>query len=132
VYQAAYGPGIQRYLNDTSGLGIDAAPVSDTQKYLRALPTTATYFGYQHWWARKLRSNVVYGFVQVNNTAYEPGSTYHKSNYMAGNLIWNVYGSLNVGSEFLYGWVKNKDNSSRNAPRVMFSAKYDFNFVRKD
>jgi hypothetical protein len=130
VYQAAYGPGIQRYLNDTSGLGIDAAVVSSYQKYLRALPTTATYFGYQHWWASKLRSNVVYGFVQVNNTAYEPGSTYHKSDYMAGNLIWNPFGSLSVGSEFLYGWVKNKDDSSQNAPRIMFSAKYDFNFVK--
>ena len=46
TYQAAYGPGIQRYLNDTSGLGIDAAVVSNYEKYLRALPTTATYFGY--------------------------------------------------------------------------------------
>ncbi len=130
VYQAAYGPGIQRYLNDTAGLGIDAAIVSSYQKYLRALPTTATYFGYQHWWLPKLRSNVVYGFVQINNTPYEPGSTYHKSNYMAGNLIWNPFGSLTIGSEFLYGWVRNKDNSSQNAPRIMFSAKYDFNFAR--
>jgi hypothetical protein len=132
TYQAAYGPGIQRYVNDTSGLGIDAAVVSSYERYLRALPTTATYFGYQHWWSEKVRSNVVYGFAQVNNTAYQPGSTFHKSNYVAGNLIWNVFGSLNVGSEFLYGWVKNKDNSSRNAPRVMFSAKYDLNFARKD
>jgi hypothetical protein len=74
---------------------------------------------------------VIYGFDQINNTAYQSGSTYHKSNYMAGNLIWNVFGSLNVGTEFLYGWVKNKDNSSANAPRIMFSAKYDFDFVRK-
>ncbi len=130
VYQAAYGPGIQRYLNDTSGLGIDAAPVSSYQRYLRALPTTATYFGYQHWWVPKVRSNIVYGFLQVNNTAYQAGSIYHKSDYLAGNLIWNVFGSLNVGSEFLYGWVRNKDNTSQNAPRIMFSAKYDFNFAR--
>lgn len=132
TYQAAYGPGIQRYVNDTSGLGIDAAVVSSYQQYLRALPTTATYFGFQHWWSEKVRSSVVYGFAQVNNTAYQPGSTFHKSNYTAGNLICNVYGSLWVGGEFLYGWVKNKDNSSRNAPRIMFSAKYDLNFARKD
>jgi hypothetical protein len=50
---------------------------------------------------------------------------------MAGNLIWNVFGSLHVGSEFLYGWVKNKDDSSQNAPRIMFSAKYDLNLMRK-
>jgi hypothetical protein len=131
TYQAAYGPGIQRYLNDTSGLGIDAALVSNYEKYLRALPTTATYFGYQHWWVPKVRSNVVYGFAQVNNTAFQPNATFHKSDYVAGNLIWNVVGSLNVGSEFLYGWVTNKDNTTRNAPRIMFTAKYDLNFASK-
>jgi hypothetical protein len=131
TYQAAYGRGIERYLNDTSGLGIDAAVVGTNQPYLRALPVIAPYFGYQHYWASKVRSSVIYGFDQVNNTAYQPGSTYHKSNYVAGNLIWNVFGTLNVGSEFLYGWVKRKDDSSANAPRIMISAKYDLNFTRK-
>jgi hypothetical protein len=131
VFQAAYGRGIERYLNDTSGLGIDAAIVSSTQPYLRAVPVVAPYFGYQHYWAPKVRSNVIYGFVQVNNTNYQPATTFHKSDYMAGNLIWNVFGSLNVGGEFLYGWVKEKNDASANDPRIMFSAKYDLNFVRK-
>ncbi len=131
TYQAAYGEGMERYLNDTSGLGIDAAPISIAQPQLRPLPVFAPYAAYQHYWAKKLRSSAIYGFDQVTNTAYEPGSTYHKSDYMAGNLIWNVFGSLNVGTEFLYGWVKTKDDTSVNAPRIMFSAKYDLNFVRK-
>ncbi|SPE40892.1 conserved hypothetical protein [Candidatus Sulfopaludibacter sp. SbA3] len=131
TYQAAYGAGMERYLNDSSGLGIDAAVVSSYQPWLRALPEVGTYFGYQHYWAPKVRSSVIYGFVQINNTAYQPGSTYHKSDYMASNLIWNPFGTLNVGTEFLYGWVINRDNSSRNAPRIMFSAKYDLNFVKR-
>ena len=131
IYQVAYGAGMQRYVNDTSGLGIDAAIISVDEPRLRALPLVAPYFGYQHYWASKFRSSVIYGFAQVNNTAYQSGSTYHKSNYMAGNLIWNVFGSLNVGTEFLYGWVKKKDDSSANAPRIMFSAKYDLNFTKK-
>lgn len=131
VYEATYGAGIGRYVQDSSGLGIDAAVVSNDQRQLRALPEFGGYFGYQHYWTPKVRSSVIYGFVQVNNTAYQGGSTYHKSDYMSGNLIWNVVGSLNVGSEFLYGWVINKDTSSRNDPRIMFSAKYDLNFVRK-
>jgi hypothetical protein len=68
----------------------------------------------------------VYGFAQVQNTGLEPGSTYHQSNYTAANLIWNPFGSFNVGTEFLYGWVVKKDNSKANAPRFMFSAKYNF------
>jgi hypothetical protein len=132
VYQGAYGAGMQRYINDTSGLGIDAAIVSAQEHRLRALPMVATYFAYQHWWASKVRSSVIYGFAQVNNTDYQPGSVFHKSNYAATNLIWNVFGSLNVGSEFLYGWVVKKDSLTVNAPRIMFSAKYDLNFVKKD
>jgi hypothetical protein len=131
VYEVTYGAGIGRYIQDTSGLGIDAAVVSSYQKYLRALPEIGTSFGYQHYWGSKVRSSVIYGFAQVNNTAYQPDLTFHKSDYMATNLIWNPFGSLNVGSEFLYGWVINKDASSRNAPRIMFSAKYDLNFARK-
>ena len=132
AFQGAYGAGMQRYVNDTSGLGIDAAVVSTTQPWLKAVPETATFFSYQHFWAPKVRSSVIYGFAQVNNTNYQPGSTFHKSNYVATNLIWNVFGSLNVGSEFLYGWVKKKDGSEVNAPRIMFSAKYDLNVARKD
>jgi hypothetical protein len=44
----------------------------------------------------------------------------------AGNLIWNPYHSLNLGMELLYAWRVNKDGASGNAPRIMFSAKYNF------
>ena len=126
VYQGAYGNGIERYINDTSGLGIDAAVMSNENPHLRPLPVFGTYAGYQHFWFSRLRSNAIYGFAQVADTAVEPGSTFHQSNYTAGNLIWNPFGSLNLGAEFLYGWRVNKDGSKGNAPRIMFSAKYNF------
>jgi len=126
VYQAAYGNGIERYINDTSGLGLDAAVVSLQDPHLRTLPVVGTYAGFQHFWFPRFRSSVVYGFAQIQNTGVEAGSVFHQSNYTAGNLIWNPFGSLTVGSEFLYGWRVNKDGSSGNAPRIMFSAKYNF------
>jgi hypothetical protein len=131
VYQGAYGAGMERYVNDTSGLGIDAGLISAQQPYLKALPIVATYFGYQHWWSSRVRSSAIYGFVQVTNTQYQPGDTFHKSDYMATNLIWNPFGSLNVGGEFLYGWVVKKNGTSGNAPRIIISAKYDLNFAKK-
>ena len=124
VFQGAYGAGYERYVNDTSGLGIDAAPKD--AHHLKALPLTATYGAYQHYWLKQLRSSAVYGFAQVQNTPLQPGSTYHQSDYAAANLIWNPFGSLNVGTEFLYGWISEKDKSKANAPRFMFSAKYNF------
>ena len=130
VYQAAYGNGIERYINDTSGLGIDAAVSSLQNPHIQALPVVATYGSLQHFWSERVRSSAFYSFVQVQNTEAQPGLTYHQGNYTGGNLIWNPFGSLAVGGEFLYGWRDNKDGSTGNAPRFQFSAKY--NFVRNE
>ncbi len=126
VYQGAYGFGIERYLNDTSGLGIDAGVEGYEKPHLTAIPVVGTYGGYQHFWLPRLRSSAVYGFIQVQNSDRQTDSTFHKSHYTATNLIWNPIGSLNVGAEFLYGWQIKKDGSSGNAPRILFSAKYNF------
>ena len=124
VYQGAYGAGYERYVNDTSGLGIDAAPKNSTE--LKALPLTAIYGGYQHYWVKQVRSSAVYGFAQVENTPLEPGSAFHRSNYSAANIIWNPFGSLNVGTEILYGSIMEKNRAKANDTRFMFSAKYNF------
>jgi hypothetical protein len=126
VYQGAYGNGIERYINDTSGLGIDAAVVSKQDPRLEAVPAIATYGGYQHFWFAKLRSSAVYGFLQAENTAAQVSSAFHRSEYGAVNLIWSPISQLSFGTEFLYGWRVNKDSSTGNAPRIQLSAKYNF------
>jgi DcaP outer membrane protein len=130
VYQVAYGNGIERYINDTSGLGIDAAVSSLLNPHIQALPVVATYGALQHFWNDRVRSSAIYSFVQVQNTEAQVASIYHQGQYMGGNLIWNPFGSLTVGGEFLYGWRVNKDDSTGNAPRIQISAKY--NFVRNE
>ncbi len=54
VYQAAYGAGMERYVNDTSGLGIDAQPTDAARPHLEAVPLTAIYGGYQHYWMKQV------------------------------------------------------------------------------
>ena len=130
VYQIAYGNGIERYINDTSGLGIDAAVSSLQNPHIQALPVVATYGALQHFWSSRIRSSAFYSFVQVQNTEAQLGGAYHQGNYTGGNLIWNPFGSLSVGGEFLYGWRDNKDGSTGNAPRFQITAKY--NFVRNE
>ena len=44
VYQVAYGNGISRYVNDTAGRGLDAAPRTETDLTLKALPLFATIY----------------------------------------------------------------------------------------
>ena len=126
VLQLAYGHGISRYVGDAGGLGLDAAPRTETDLSLRALPLVATYGSYQHYWSPVLRSNATFGFVQVQNTGFQPGNTYHKSTYSSVSLIWNPVGSLDVGTEFLYGWVQDKNGAHADAPRIQFTGRYRF------
>jgi hypothetical protein len=90
---------------------------------------------YQHYWMKALRSNIVYGYAGVQNTNFVPTppatfNPFNHSNYSAVNLIWNPYGSLNVGAEFLYGGQILKNGTFAYAPRIQLSAKYSF--VRTD
>jgi len=130
--EGTYGHGISRYLQDPSGLGIDAAVISTAQPHLKATPAVGAEGAYQHYWMKGLRSNLVYGYARVQNTAFQPKSTYHRSEYTAANLIWNPFGSLSVGGEFLYGWQVLKSGQTGNAPRIQFSAKYSFVKIDRD
>src|SRR2546429_6474394 len=114
-------------------LGIDAEPKSSTG--LKATPAVGVEAAYQHYWLKTLRSSAIYSYAAVNNTAFLASAapaTYNHATYMGSNLIWNPYGSLNVGVEFLYGWAMEQSGLKANAPRIQFSAKYSFVKVDAD
>jgi hypothetical protein len=126
ILGVAAGHGISRYIQDTSGLGIDAEVSSVTNSTLEATPAVGVEGAYQHYWMKKLRSSAFYSYAAVNNTDFAPGTTYNHATYTGSNLIWNPNGSLNLGVEFLYGWKMLQNGEKANAPRIQFSAKYDF------
>jgi hypothetical protein len=126
IVAVAAGHGISRYIQDTSGLGIDAEPVSPTNPHLEATPAVGVEASYQHYWTKTLRSSAVYSYAAVNDTDLAAPDTYNHATYTAANLIWNPFGSLNVGAEFLYGWAVEQDGEKANAPRIQFSVKYNF------
>jgi hypothetical protein len=130
IFAVAAGHGISRYIQDTSGLGIDAEPASPTNPHLQATPAVGVEGAYQHYWLKRLRSNAVYSYAAVNNTDLANPTTYNHATYTGTNLIWNPIGSLNVGGEFLYGWKIIQNGQKANDPRIQFSAKYSF--VRVD
>src|ERR1700704_6396022 len=53
IFAVASGHGISRYLQDTSGLGIDAEPKSSTS--LAATPAVGVEAAYQHYWLKNFR-----------------------------------------------------------------------------
>jgi hypothetical protein len=126
IIGVASGRGISRYIQDTSGLGIDAEPTSGANPHLVATPAVGIEADYQHYWLKTLRSNAIYSYAAVNNTDLAAARTYNHASYTGANLIWNPYGSLNVGAEFLYGWTMLQNGQKANAPRFQFSAKYSF------
>ncbi len=132
VVQVAYGHGISRYVGDTAALNLDAAPKSATDLSLQAIPVFATYGSYQHYWKPSVRSNATFSFVQVSNTEFQPVTTFHKSTYSSANLIWNPLGSLDLGVEFLYGWVGDKGGFHSDVPRVQFTGRYTFVKLHKE
>ncbi len=135
ILGAAAGRGISRYIQGTSGLGIDAEPVTGrTTAYLQATPAAGLDVAYQHYWRtiKTLRSNAVYSYAAVNNTALAAPTTYNHASYAGTNLIFNPFGSLNIGAEFLYGWTMLQNGEKANAPRIMLSAKYSFVKLDRD
>jgi len=128
IFAVAAGHGISRYLQDTSGLGIDAepSPSSTGNPHLESTPAVGVEAAYQHYWLKRLRSSAFYSYAGVDNTSLEPTSTYNHGTYTGTNLIWNPYGSLNVGAEFLYGWIVEQSALKASAPRIQVSAKYSF------
>jgi len=125
LFQAAFGNGIARYVNDTSGLGLDAV-VSSSGKDLDGLDTFAGMIAYQHWWSPKWASTAGYSIVSVDNTSSEPGSDYHSGQYAVVNLRYYPAERVLLGVEVLYGIREDKDGSQGDDVRVQFSAQYRF------
>jgi DcaP outer membrane protein len=133
ILAVAAGHGISRYLQDTSGLGIDAEPVvTGETAHLEATPAIGVEASYQHYWVKGLRSSAIYSYAAVNNTNSAAANTYNHATYTGANLIWNPAGSLNLGAEFLYGWAVEQNGLKANAPRIQFSAKYNFVKIKTD
>jgi len=132
IFAVAGGHGVSRYIQDTSGLGIDAEPESGVTPHLEATPAVGVEAAYQHYWRKTLRSSAIYSYAAVNNANLAAAATYNHGTYTGANLIWNPYGSLNLGAEYLYGWAMEQNGLKSNAPRIQFSAKYSFVKVDAD
>jgi hypothetical protein len=125
VFQGIFGKGISNYYNDNFGLGSDVGGAADG--HLVATPTGSFEVGYQHYWTGLLRSTVSYGYLRINNTARDPGTNYHISNYATANLIYQPTPSFLFGAEYIYGSLERKDGFKWSAPRIQVSATYYIN-----
>lgn len=125
VFQGTIGKGISNYYNDNFGLGTDVG--FNAAGHLVATPTGTIEFGYTHAWNKILRSTVSYDYTRINNTATDPGTTYHISNYATANLIVQPSIRYLFGAEYIYGSLDRKDGFLWIAPRIQASITYYIN-----
>lgn len=127
VWSVVAGNGIQRYINDPGYFGGNDGVVSPVGSF-DTLGVVAGFAGYTHYWNDIYRSTVSAGIVDNENSPFQAGNAFNRTGYYTANFIWNVFGSLNVGTELVYGSNKAKDGNTGDVVRLMFSAQY--NFVR--
>lgn len=122
--QFAAGRGINRYMQDVNGLGLDAT--FDPINGFRTIPSYGWFVGYEQWWAERWASVFTYGQDALELTDTLPGNTYQRANYMSANIIWLPVERMGVGLEFLHGFRKNKDGGRGENSRVQMGFQYRF------
>ena len=141
IWGLEYGDALGAYIQDTSGLGLDAAPVSATDSSLRAIPAFGAWGAYQHWWSKSLRSSATYGIVRLDSDfdlSPNPAGTgtYKQTQYASMNLVWSAWPPFDVGLEYMFGHrtVTNstavEGSTAGQNHRVQFTMRWNFDWER--
>ncbi len=121
-FQVTYGAGIGSY-NDDGGFD-DALYNADGD--LKTIDSFQAFGAIQHWWTTTLRSNVVYGWVNVDNRSAQPDDSLNETIYSAVNLVWSPMDKVTMGGEYLWGQRENKNNADASTSRIQFMTKFEF------
>ena len=121
-FQMVYGSGIGSYNNDG---GFDDA-IFNAKGDLKAIDSAQGFGAYQHWWTSDLRTNLVFGVVDVDNRKEQTEDSLDRTLYTAANLVWSPVKQVDFGVEYLWGERRNKNDKKGTANRIMTTAKYKF------
>jgi hypothetical protein len=122
-YQVACGEGIARYVNDLSGLNMDAG--LDEKGVFKAIRVFAPLLGYTHYWSDAFRTTASGGYVRADPVASLGAFAVRKTEYASLNLVWQPTKAFRAGLEYLYGWKETQGGSSRGGSRFDFVVRYD-------
>jgi hypothetical protein len=125
LFQINGGRGIGRYINDLRSVG-DFDGVFDENGNLELIDVLAGYVSGQHWWGQTMRSNLTFGFVQLDNPGFVGDDFYKRTWRISGNLMWSPTPRITLGGELLWGQRENQDGSEGNASQIQFAARYGF------
>lgn len=125
-YQATYGKGIAKYINDLSGTGLDVLP-STTEGKLRAPGVSGFIASAQYNFTPNLFVSASYSYNRVYDSGivFDP-NLYKHAQYVSANVFWTVAKDWQFGAEYLFGQRKNQNDESAIANRFQIMAQYNF------
>ena len=121
-FQVVYGAGIGSFNNDG---GFDDA-LFNSSGDLKTIDSFQGFGAFQHWWTSSLRSNAVFGWVDVDNRSEQSDDSLDRTLYAAGNLVWSPLKQVDMGFEYLWGKRKNKNNDDGTARRIQATTRFKF------
>jgi type II secretory pathway pseudopilin PulG len=121
------GHGYANFLQDISGLGLDAAFTNNGT--LRAIRARGWGLGYTHGWTDDLSSSASYGYLRISPSADMlldrdlPKST----KFASLNLAWQFSQRAMLGIEYLWGQNITLIDARGTGQRVQTTLRYDLN-----
>ncbi len=120
-----YGKGLGRYIYD---IATSARAASYNNGELDLNEGYAGYFGYQHHWTDTLRSNLMGGYVYMDNDTDLIGSGQNEEIWSGHvNIIWEPVKQYKVGLEYIHGERQLDNGQDGSLDRVQASFIYGFN-----
>lgn len=121
------GRGYANFLQDISGLGLDAAftPTGD----LRAIRARGYGAGYTHGWTDKLTSSASYGYLRISpdDNLLIDQSLPKSTKFASINLAWQFSERAMVGIEYLWGQNIDLLDARGQGQRIQTTLRYDLN-----
>jgi len=117
------GSGMGRYI----GLNTANGAVIDASGELEAIDSTGYAIAYRHKWNEKMRSNITFSALDIDNDTALTGTGVTESTYSTRvNFLYSPTKAITVGAEYAYAKREVESGLEGDMNRVQFSAKYAF------
>ncbi|WMT77036.1 DcaP family trimeric outer membrane transporter [Bradyrhizobium sp. Ash2021] len=124
-FQAGYLDGASRYLLDVASTAPSVA-YNATLTQFDSIKAFGGFGALQHWWTDKLRTNLVYSLVKIDNPIFAGPAAARETQYGVVNLIYSPWPDVDIGAEFQYGQRTDADGRKGNQTRIQSSLIYRF------
>jgi hypothetical protein len=123
--QVVYGEGIANYMNDATA-DVGATGDADVGE---ALPTLGVVAFLDHTWNEEWTSSVGYSLIELDNSAAQAPSAFHRGQYALVNMLNHSVDNLMWGGELQWGdRENNSDGFTSDDLRFQVSVRYNFGY----